>query len=449
MAETGPGIAGMIGSSVGEAAAFAAGLAIAPLLEPLLQALRNETWPQYPDRPLDPETAAEIDAEGFGKPGAGAAEALLSGVSATRYGYLLDLARAAPGVAEARTLMRRTDPDTGKPVITTEMLHLAYRKAKIDPQWFGPLDALLNEPLPPAVAALAAVRGLIPDEGTLPVGPPTETGKVSAFPVYQISGKAAAAAAGLSEEAYAVMVGIAGRPMSLHEAASAYFRGIIELADYHRAVAEGDTRNEWRDAVLEQARVIPSPVNYVEGFVRNWIDKPAMYAGTSRHGMTEADTDLLFLTHGRPLTHSQVFIGLLRGGVYDGPIDHIDPAFLKSLQESDMRPEWYNLTWAARYHFPPLFQTVNLLKQGAVDAPTATNWLLWQGYEPEAVKTLVAHVAGGTAAKTKTLTPSQIRSALAAKSITEADALSRLEAQGYSQADAQLFLNLPAAAASA
>jgi len=60
MAEGGAsGFTGMIGSGVAETAAFAAGLAISPLLEPLLQELKNTTWPQYPDRPLDPETVAQ------------------------------------------------------------------------------------------------------------------------------------------------------------------------------------------------------------------------------------------------------------------------------------------------------------------------------------------------------------------------------------------------------
>jgi hypothetical protein len=435
------GITGMIGSSVGEAAAFAAGLAIAPVLEPLLQALKNETWPTYPDKPLDPGTTAEVVAEGFLTQAQGASEAVMDGISASRFGHLVQLAYTAPAVAEARELVRR-----GK--LSPQQLHLAYRKAKIDPTWFDALDVLLDQPLPPAVAALAAVRGLIPSEGTLLVDPPSEAGRVGAYPQQPISGLAAAAAAGFSPEAYKVMVGINGRPMSLHEAASAYFRGIIELADFHRAVSEGDTRNEWRDAILEQARSIPSETNYIEAYVRNWITEPEMYAGTARHGMTQADTEMLFLTHGRPLTHSQVFIGSLRGGIYDGPTDQIDPHFLKSLQESDMRPEWYNLTWAARYHYPPLFQTVNLLKNGVVDAATATDWLLKQGYEPGAVKTLIAGATQQTATKTKTLTAAQVRSGHASGAITTADALARLEAMGYSAADAQLFLNLPAASAS-
>lgn len=436
MAEGGSGgIAGMIGSSVGEAAAFAAGLAIAPLLEPLLQELRNETWPEYPDVPLDPEVAAEVVAEGIETEATGASEAVLTGTSATRFGYLVDLARTAPGVAEARDLIRRS-------AITTDQLHLAYRKAKLDPQWFAPLDVLLNQPLPPAVAALAAVRGLIPDEGTLPVSPPTETGNVPAFPVYPISGKAAAAAAGLSEDAYAVMVGINGRPMALHEAASAYFRGIIELADYQRAVSEGDTRNEWRDAILEQAREILTAHDAVELRLRGWFTSDAqMYDYTGRHGMSQADTDLLFKVLGRPLAHNQVFVGELRGGTYNGPTDHIDPAFLKSMQESNLRPEWYNLAWAERYHYPPFFQTVNALAKGWIDAKTATHWLTIQGYDPDAVATIVANASG--AAPTKQLTVAQLRAAVASGQLTHAEAVKRLTARGYTEGDATIILNNP------
>jgi hypothetical protein len=446
---TGGGIAGMIGSSVGEAAAFAAGLAIAPLLEPVVQELKSVTWSQYPDRPLDAGTVAEAVAEGFVKESVGASEAALSGISGARFDHLVQNAYTAPAVAEARELVRRRNPATGQPYISTDQLHLAYRKAKIDPAWFQALDVLLDQPLPPAVAALAAVRGLIPSEGTLLVDPPNEKGKVEGYPQQPLSGLAAAAAAGFSPEAYKVMVGINGRPMSLHEAASAYFRHIIDLADFHRAVSEGDTRNEWRDAILEQAREIPSTTNYIEGHVRDWISADQMYAGTALHGMSQADTDLLFLTHGRPLTHSQVFVGLLRGGTYDGPIDEIDPAFLKSLRESDMRPEWYNLAWHARYHYPPLFQTVNLLKNGVIQPADATDWLLKQAYEPTAVAKIVEGASKTGAAKTKTLTPAQIRSAVGAGALTRVQGLDRLQALGYSGTDAELFLDLPSASASA
>jgi hypothetical protein len=430
------------GNTLGEAAAFAAGIAIAPLLEPVVQELRNVTWSNAPDKPLDPETAAEAVAEGFLTTKTGAAEAAMSGIATTPFTTLIELARTAPGVAEAQTLMRRIDPATGAPAISTAQLHHAYAKAKIDPQYWGPLDVLLEAPLPPAVAALAAVRGLIDAEGFLPVDPPTERGVIAPFPVYPISGKEAAAAVGLSEDAYGVMVGINGRPMSLHEAASAYFREIIELPDYYRAVAEGDTRNEWRDAILDQARQIPTAHDFIEKRLRGWTDDAGMYDGTARHGMSEDDTATLFLIAGRPISQTQIFTGLARGGAYNGPTDDIDPAFLKGLQESNIRPEWYNLLWAGRFHFPPLFQLNNLVKAGAVDPDTAKQWVIWETYAPEVVDTLYTYWKGVYPAKGAGATPAKADPAVtAARSAAVTEIRKAFVAGGISELSARQDLS--------
>jgi hypothetical protein len=435
MAESsGAGVGAFIGNSVGEAAAFAAGFAIGPMLEPLVQALRNETWKGYPDRPLDAEVAAEAVAEGYLSSNDGGKEAALTGIAQTPFGTLVELARTAPAVAEARELMRRS-------AIGRDDLHLAYRKAKIDPQWFDALDVLLVAPLPPAVAALAAVRGLIADEGTLPVGPPTEEGKIRAFPVYPISGKASAAAAGLSEDAYAVMVGINGRPMSLHEAASAYFRGIIELSDYYRAVSEGDTRNEWRDAILDQARQILSAHDYVELHLRGWIAADEMYAGTARHGMSQADTDLQFKVLGRPITVHQITTGEARGGVYDGPTDQIPTEYLKSMQESNSRPEWYNLEYANRYTLPGYFVIKAMLSAGSLTEAEGAELFKQEGWPPDLADKAAAALAPGSGSGGKTLTRAEVKQAWREGHLTDADVLTRLQAEGLSAADAQLVLS--------
>jgi hypothetical protein len=441
------GITGMIGSSVGEAAAFAAGLAIHPLLEPIVQAIKNETWSQYPDRPLDPDVAAQLVSENRTPEAVGANEAALSGMSAARFGELVETIRKAPGVAEARTLIRRRDPHTGASLITTDMLHHAYAKAQIEEQYWPALDAILDEPLPPAVAALAAVRGLISDEGFLPVSPPTEHGVIAPFPVYPISGLASAQAAGYSRDAYGVMVGINGRPMSLHEAASAYFRGIIERADYELAVAEGDTRNEWRDAILEQAREISTAHDAVENHLRGYSDAPTMYARASRHGMSTEDTNIIFQNAGRPLVAHQITTGLARGGVFHPePNEQTDP-YDAAVRESNVKPSYYDLWFANRYSYPSLFQLNALVKANAITADTAKDWAEKEGLAPEVVDALFtfwqgeqAKAGGATGTKPKTFTYSQIHQAWRHSVFTDAQAVTELEAIGYPAARAQTLL---------
>src|SRR5205807_6194553 len=130
---------------------------------------------------------------------------------------------------------------------------------------------LFFERLDPSVVATAIQRGIMRDPGFLPVGPPTATGKVPAFPVSPLDPVAEAKAQGINEERLFVETAIVGLPLSLQEAASAYFRGIIELADFERAVAEGNTRNEWGAAALAQARQILTASEYAELQLRGFL----------------------------------------------------------------------------------------------------------------------------------------------------------------------------------
>jgi hypothetical protein len=176
------------------------------------------------------------------------------------------------------------------------------------------------------------------------------------------------------------------------------FRSILQRVDYDRAISEGDIRNEWADAIFETARQIPSTVDFVQGHLRGWIDVAAMQAGAARHGMSADDLDLTFKIHGRPPSWHQVWIGLQRGGTYDGPTDIIDPAFLKALQESDLRPEWYNLLWHSRYNYPSPFVLRQLTSSGAISEADAEQVLKFEGYEPAFAKQIATAWAGGSAA---------------------------------------------------
>lgn len=370
------------------------GAAVGDVVLPKLQDFLNSQWEAHPDKPLNAASVAQAIAEALPGDGGGAAEAARSGFNSGRLSVLAELQRTAPGTPQLLTLLRRKFIGIG------DFTH-GLRKAKLDTRWDGPIGQLVDELLDPTVLAVAIQRGIIPDPGILPVGPGAGGGKVPSFPVFPVDALAEALGSGIDRERLSVMVGNVGLPMSLHEAASAYFRGIIELNDFHRAVSEGNTRNEWRDAILEQARPIPSVLDYVQAHLRGWRNEDQMHAGAQRSGMRDADTDLLFQIHGRPPSWHQIWIGLQRGGVYDGPIDIIDPAFLKGLRESDLRPEWYNLLWHSRYSYPSPFVLRQLTTSHAITVEDAEQVLKFEGYEPTFAKKIAeawGGGAGGTAA---------------------------------------------------
>lgn len=386
-------VAGLLGSAASEAAAFAAGIALGPTLAPLVRFLENEAWANVQTKPLDAATAAEVAAELYDTYDDMQTEASYSGYDAARFAHLWDITLTGPGMGELLTMLRRGT------IAPADFTH-GLRKAKFETRWDTALTDLQHVRLSPQEIALGIVRSVVADPGLLAATLDLSGGVVPAYPEWPGDALAEALAGGIDKDRLRVMVGEIGLPMSAQQAASAYFRDIIKLGDYNRAILEGDTRPEWAPYILEQARQIPSNTDFVQGRLRGWIDDAAMYAGSARHGMTEADTALLFKIHGRPLSWHQVFIGLRRGGVYDGPTTDLDPAFLTALKQSDIRPEWYNLAWAQRYNYPTAFVLRTLTEAGDLTQAETEQILLYEGWEPTLAQQVSTRWAGGTAATT-------------------------------------------------
>ena len=420
------GAGSFIGNSVGEAAAFAAGLAIGPLLRPILQALENETWSLYPDKPLDPQTMALAVAQGRIDQPTAAAEAALTGIGATAFSNLVNFAITYPGAAQLLDLQRRT-------ILPAGDLVAALQRHGLTAEYAGYVAELIDNPLDPAVIATAIQRSIIEAPFDLPVAAPTATGNVKAFPTSGIDAKQEAAWSGIDLDRLEVMTAIVGLPMSLQEAASGYFRGILTIDDYYRAVAEGDTRNEWRDVILEQARAILSPDQWAELFIRGWVTQAELYAGTAEHGMTTANTDYLAELKGRPIPVHQIVTGLARGGTYTGDAQTVPEPFLKSLQESDIRPEWYGLAYANRYSLPSAFVLKALATAGDLTQAQSETILLQIGWPPDLATSVSTVWAGGTAttAAQKKQTLSHLTAEYLSGALTESALTTALVGLGY------------------
>lgn len=426
------------GRTISEAAGFGIGSALKAPLEPPLQEITNETWrgavAAGVNVPLDPGDAADIVAEDVELQEWGTDQAAQLGFGGQQFDALVRAALNSPGLGELLTLLRREQ-------ISAEDFHHGLRKLKLESLWDKIVTQLTLEPLSPEIVAEAIQRGLMEAPFKLPVPPPTSGGTVPAFPTSPLSAADEALHGGIDPERLFVLTALIGNSMGPQEAAHAQFRGLIDETDYARAIAEGRTRNEWGGPIRDVAREIPSTTNYVEALVRNWIDRPAMVAGAAKHGMSETDAELLYLIHGRPLSWHQVFIGLRRGGVYDGPTTDIDPAFLKALQESDIRPEWYSLAWAQRYNYPTAFVLRTLTQSGDITAAESEQILLYEGWEPKLAHTVATRWGAGKqataapeikSARTKLLTT--LHKAYVQADAADAPVITALQAENYPQA---------------
>jgi hypothetical protein len=354
------------GRTISEGAAFAAGLATAPTLGPGLRELENTTRAEFPFYPLDPGTAAAIVAEDVANLPWGEQEALYNGVSNDRFEKLYGEQLNAPDLGTLYAAWRRGLISDG------DFVH-GLRKAKLEGRWDGALAAMRNVLLSPSDLAMARQQGFVDDARQL----------------------ADSEKQGVSADNATILFELAGLPPGAAEAQSLLNRGLIDDALFAQIIREGHTKTKYTDLLRRAAVYVLSPINYVEGRLRGWLTDAEMYAGTSLHGVTKADTDLLFKIHGRPISFRQAFIGVRRGGSLDGPTGDIDPAFLAALRRSSIQPSFYNLAWAQRYTYPSAFVLRSLTQSGDITQARAEEVLLFEGWEPGFAKQVAAAWAGG------------------------------------------------------
>ena len=425
-----PGI--IVGVGVGAAASAA----LAPAIEPARQA----AWESNRNAILDAATIARLQAQGGIDLGSARLLNHRHGLQDSYTDALVYLAQTVPTVAEALDLRRR-----GR--ISDAQLQHALAKAQIEPQYWPALMELTDDRLSPQVVALAIVRGIMKDPGFLPVGPPSTEGKVKAFPVSGLDPLAEAAANGYDRDRLFVETAIMGRPMGPEGAAAAYFRGILELADYQRSIAEGDVRNEWAEAILETARQIPSVADYVNAEIRGWITTAERNAGIARHGMSPADGDLLYLRTGRPATGHQVLIGERRGGSHSGGTAGIPDAFVTAVKQSDIRPEWTNLLWHGAETYPSGFMIRGAVQGGDITPAQAHELLYEMGWPVKWIDVFVASwapKAGGQAGKAETA--ANLRAEYEGYLLTEQELRTALQGLGYAPAEVDREVHLGDAA---
>jgi hypothetical protein len=480
------------GRTVSDAAGFAAGIAVAPALHPVVQEVVNHAWAAHPIRPPDVGTLAVGVAEGKVDEGSARAWAEESGYGGAQMDAFIAVAKAGPGVAEAFRLWRRREIDeTG--------FRRALTRQGLAAEWIDALWAVRQDVLDPADLARGIHRGLVPDPGLLQGELPAREGNVPAYPVYPIDALGEAEAAGYDRDHLGVLVGLQGNPMGAHEAASALFRGILTPDDYLRAIAEGNTRNEWAAAIREQTRQLPTAREFLENALRGYRTLQAALDGAALHGMTHEHALMVYQNQGRPMNVRQITQALARGGKFEPEPGELTDPYEASIVEGNLKPGYYDLARALRYTLPSVFAIRQLAQSGVWDEAKTRERLLWWGWIPEdAADVAHAWASGGggaadphvTKAQTqlwtalhksyvtgeadetiaadnmtalaipdtaqtdvlalwdrerelvrKQLTPAQIRKAYKALTFTEDVAVARLVAMGYSLADARTFLH--------
>lgn len=422
------GLASTAERYTGQALAFGLGLALANVLEPTAVDLRQQAWTKTGGgiKAVEAVLLSQGVAQGQVDLDAAKRWALEQGFGDDQFAAMVDIANVGAPLGMAFEAWRR-----GK--LDDDQFDTTLRRAAIEEQWWPALKALKDNFLEPTEIAKAIHRGIMKADGLLVASPSATPGEVPAVPPSPLDPIKEAAAAGIDAERLRILVGNTGLPPGPVQGMQLVNRGLITDDDFSRLVGESNLRNEWGAKLLELRRRLLTPHDYVEARVRAWIDDDAMHAGAALSGMESGDADLLFKIMGRPLSWHQVWIGLARGGEYNHTPAAIDPAFLKSLEESNIRPEWYGLAWAQRYSYPSAFVLRSMAQAGELTQAEVETILLYEGWEPTLAKKVSTRWAGTGSGGGKQATVSQLETEYEAGYLTEAQFRAALAQLDYAK----------------
>lgn len=377
------------GSAGSQALGFSFGVASAPALLPAVQFLANEAWKLHPDKPPPATLLAVGVAEGKVDPASAAEWAAEQGYGDAQWSAMVAAARAGIPLGQAYSAWRRGE-------IGEDDFRRAIKRLGIADEWADALVGLKQDLLDPVQLANAIHRGLVADPGLLAVGPPAGQGKVPAYPVYPIDALDESAGHGIDRDRLGVLVGLMGLPMGSHEAAQAVFRKILTETDFQRAIAEGNTRNEWGDAIFEFARQIPTARDFIENALRGYRTLEQAQEGAALHGMSPEHARMIFQNSGRPLNLHQITQALAWGAKYNPlPGDDPDP-YMNAVLIGAVTPAYYEMQDALKFNLPSAFFFRVLQQTGVVSETEAATWYKRMGWPPElAAQVAKAFAAGG------------------------------------------------------
>jgi hypothetical protein len=383
-----------IGSTPGLLAAAAVGAAASAALEPAFEVPRQDAWNNNRNRILDVGLLARLVAQGGIDLAAAATEAHRDGFTDDKLDALIYLEQTVPGVGEALRLWRLG-------LLSDALFSHVLVKAGLDQRYATPiLNSKTAEVVGLGDIAYGVVRGILPAPGWVPVAPPAKGDKVPRFPQVQIDPLELAQKLGFDEDMLKLEVGRSGLSMAPGMAAQAYFRQIIGPNDFLLAIAEGDLRTEWADAVREVSRQILTAGEYAELELRGFIDAPARRNLTAQHGMSDADSDRLHNVLGRAPGVHAITTGLARGGQYPGSYSNVPEPYRSAIQRSNIREEFAEIEYHDRFSYPSAFVLRSLAQAGDLGGqPEVEQVLLEIGWKPSFATQVSTAWTAGAAAK--------------------------------------------------
>jgi hypothetical protein len=376
------------------------------LAEPYMRMLTHEVENLAQSQIFDPATAATLVTKAIISQQFGESEAAGGGFDKSHFDNLTDSTYTRPDIISGLTMLNRQ-------LIQPADLQTILQYQGVPDYWWPAWEALARQLLAPADLALATLRGVMTQDDAAAV----------------------AAQQGIDADDFATLIENTGEPPGLMQLLEAYRRGFIDQATLERGIRQSRVRDEWIPTV-EALRYTPmSTADAARAYVQNYLTDDAAAAIAQQNGLEPDHWQYIAESYGRPLAHGQMVELYYRGLATRDQFD-------QAMRESDIKDKYIDQSFELGVKLPGLWEIVNLLKDGALSADTATSLLLEQGYQNSVVAEIVKGQSSGKPVTAKTLTAVDILQMYTGAITTKDQAVAELKAVGYSDADAASLVSV-------
>jgi hypothetical protein len=388
--------------AVASSVATGLGSGLANLLAPLNQAIMYDD----PAQVLEPSTMASLAAQQIVSQEYAAHIARMSGLPEEAEAYLVEAARAYPGVAELLELLRRGQIDGREAV-------LAMQRSGIPEQFIGPFLTLEQVFHSPEDLALMVLKGIKSEADVL----------------------GEAKANGVDAARLHDLVLMSGEPPGLEQLAEYYRRGFIDKARFQHGVRESRVKDEWFDVIVEARFARASPSDALRGVVQNHLSNEEGKQIAEEAGLDPRDWKWLVESEGNPASPTEMLELWRRGKTSKSKVE-------QAIREGRIKNKYIGELTDLKRAVPGLFQITKLLSSGGISEQEGSRLLHELGYESDVVAGIIHSSAHEAVVKDKAVAKTEVLELLYDHAIDEARAEQLLKALGYSKSNAHLLILL-------
>lgn len=447
-----------------------AGQTIGAAIGPALTTLQQDVAAAHPVEVLDPATLADLAARGIVTVQAGAAEAARSGVSAGRFGHLIDLHTVRLSPSDLATAVLRSY------LTEAEALPIA-RLQGIGPAQFSVLADLAGDGPGPQQLAEALRRGLIARTGKGPQSTSFEQGiaesrlhdkwaamiadlsAVLLSPADAASavvrnflsaeaGRTIAGQQGVEPGTFETLVYLSGDAPGPQQLAEALRRGLVPASgtgsgsiSFEQGIAEGRLADKWAPVIKGLAKLWPTPVDALDAAVKGQLTEAEGIALYERLGGDVQFYPWLLASIGESPTPLEAAALAARGIIPEHGLGPDALSYDQAVRESRYRNKWGPAYRKLGEHIPPPSTLVTMLAHRAIDEPTAHRLLLENDMPAELAAAYVSEAEYEAISDYRGLTESAVIGMYIAHVLTRPQAVSILSVLHVSEQAAGLLLD--------